>query len=142
MIILDTGGLYAFLDTDDAHHGGARSTVDDDQGPFILSPFVLAEVDYLVGRRLGVDAACALLDDVAAGVYTLVTFGDADMDRAATLVRQYRDLDIGVTDASVVVIAARYRSVDLLCTDQRHFRSIRPLVGGAAFRLLPLDHSG
>lgn len=139
MIILDTGGLYAFLDVDDAAHKGARACVDADPGPFILSPFVLAEVDYLVQRRLGVQAECTLLDDIDAGVYTLVPFGDDDLSRAAALIRTYADLGIGIADASVVVIAARYRSLDLLCTDQRHFRILRPLRGGDAFRLLPYD---
>lgn len=139
MIILDSGGLYAFLDVDDTLHEAAHACVDADPGPFILSPFVLAEVDYLVQRRLGVQAECALLDDIDAGVYTLVPFGDEDMNRAATLVKTYADLGIGITDASVVVIAARYRSLELLCTDQRHFRSLRPLWGGDAFRLLPYD---
>lgn len=138
MIILDTGGLYAFLDTDDAAHDAAHAVVDADPGPFVLSPFVLAEADYLVHRRLGVHAECALLDDVDAGVYTLVTFGDDDMDRAATLVKQYADLGIGITDASVAVIAARYRTLDLLSTDERHFRAVRPLRGDA-FRLLLYD---
>jgi uncharacterized protein len=139
VIVLDTGGLYAFLDSNDAHHDEARSVVDADPGPFVLPPFVLAEVDYLVQRRLGVRAECDLLDDVDAGAYTLVTFGDDDMRQAAMLVRQYAELGIGITDASVVVVAARYRTVDLLTTDERHFRAIRPLRGGDAFRLLPAD---
>lgn len=139
MIILDSGGLYAFLDTDDADHGAARAVVEADTGPFVLSPFVLAEVDYLVQRRLGVAAECALLDDVDAGVYALVSFGDDDMGQAASLVKRYADLGIGITDASVAILAARYRTVELLSTDERHFRAVRPLRGGDAFRLLPYD---
>jgi uncharacterized protein len=139
VIVLDTGGLYAFLDADDRHHPAARAVVDADPGPFVLSPFVLAEVDYLVQQRLGVRAECELLEAVDAGVYTLVSFGDDDMGQAATLVSQYADLGIGVTDASVAVVAARYRTVDLLSTDERHFRAVRPLRGGEAFRLLPSD---
>lgn len=139
MIILDTGGLYAFLDADDADHAAARAAVDADPGPFVLSPFVLAELYYLVQRRLGVEAECRLLDDVDTGAYTLVTFSDTDLSQATTLVKTYADLGIGLTDASVAVIAARYRTVDLLSTDQRHFRAVRPLRGGEAFRLLPYD---
>jgi predicted nucleic acid-binding protein len=141
LIILDTGGLYAYLDYDDAEHGRVRGVVDADPGPFILSPFVLAEADYLVQTRMGVDKECLLLDQVDAGVYTLVTFGDEDVAQAAGLVRQYADLGIGLTDASVAVVAARYRTVDLLSLDQRHFRAMRPLRGGDAFRLLPSDAS-
>lgn len=139
MIVLDTGGLYAFLDRDDSAHDAARAIVDADPGPFVLSPFVLAELDYLVQRRLGVRAECDLLDDVDAGVYTLVAFGDVDLSDAAALVKRHRDLGIGITDASVVVLAAKYRTIDLLSTDQRHLRAVRPLRGGTAFRLLPAD---
>jgi hypothetical protein len=139
VIVLDTGGLYAFLDRDDADHEAASAAINADPGPFLLSPFVLAELDYLVARRLGVPAACELLDDVDNGVYTLVTFGDEDLSQAAMLVKQYADLGIGVTDASVAVVAARYRTVGLLSTDARHFRAIRPLRGGESFRLLPYD---
>jgi predicted nucleic acid-binding protein len=140
VIILDTGGIYAFLDSDDSDHEASRAIVDADPGPFVLSPFVLAELDYLVQQRLGVRAECELLDDVDAGVYTLVAFGDDDMSQATSLVKKYADLGIGVTDASVAVVAARYRTVDLLSTDERHFRAIRPVRGGEAFRLLLYDH--
>ncbi|MEX2620729.1 MAG: PIN domain-containing protein [Egibacteraceae bacterium] len=139
MIVVDTGGLYAFLDRDDARHDAARAVVDADPGPLVLSPFVLAELGSLVALRLGVDAECDLLDDVDGGVYTLVAFGDDDLSDAAALVRQYRDLGIGITNASVVVLAAKYRTVDLLSTDERHLRAVRPLRGGTAFRLLPAD---
>ncbi len=139
MIVLDTGGIYAFLDADDAHHNGAREVVDADPGPFILTPFVLAELDYLVQRRLGIRAASELLADIDAGAYTLVTFGAEDFSQAVALVNQYEDLGIGITDASVAVIAARHRTVKLLSVDERHFRAIRPLRAGDAFRLLPHD---
>lgn len=140
MIIVDTGGLYAFLDADDQDHEAAKTIIEADAGPFLLTPFVLAELDYLVQRRLGIAAECVLLDDVDAGVYTLVPFSDDDLHQAATLVKRYGDLGIGITDASVAVLAARYRTVDLLTVDERHFRTIRPLRGGDAFRLLPFDH--
>jgi uncharacterized protein len=136
VIVVDTGGLYAFLDADDAHHATARVVVTDEPGPFLLSQFVLAELDALVQMRLGVEASAALLDDVSDGAYTLVPFGNDDVARAASLVRQYADLGIGLTDASVAVIADRFGTHDLLCTDERHFRAIRPLRGEPAFRLL------
>lgn len=138
-MILDTGGLYAFWDPHDRDHERVRRVVEEDPGPFILSPFVLAETDYLIQTRLGVDAECQLLDDVDAGVYTLVTFGGDDLAQASALVKQYADLGIGLTDASVVVVAARYRTVDLLSIDERHFRAVKPIRSGDAFQLLPYD---
>lgn len=139
MIILDTGGLYAFLDADDAHHPKARAAVESDPGPFILSPFVLAELDHLANRRLGRRAGIELLEDVDAGVYTLVSLTNEDYSQAVQVAKQYQDLDLGITDASVVVLAARYRSIDILSVDERRFRAVRPLRGGDTFRLLPHD---
>ncbi len=96
----------------------------------------MAETDYLVSKRLGRRAEHTFLAEVTDQVYRLVGFDDEDMASAADLVNTYADMDIGITDASVAVIAGRYRTVDLLSVDQ-HFRALRPL-WGAAFRLLPL----
>jgi predicted nucleic acid-binding protein len=70
-------------------------------------------------------------------VYRLVGFGDDHMESATDLVNTYADMDIGISDASVAVVAGRYRTVDLLSVDG-HFRAIGPL-WGTAFRLLPID---
>jgi hypothetical protein len=36
------------------------------------------------------------------------------------------------------LLAQRHRTLDLLCTDERHFRALRG-PGGKPFRLLPYD---
>ena len=54
----------------------------------------------------------------------------------AGVIEQYRDQSIGVTDASIVVLAARYGTASVLTLDRRHFEVLRPLDGGH-FRLLP-----
>jgi hypothetical protein len=47
---------------------------------------------------------------------------------------------IGLTDASLVVLAERLGTTDIATLDERHFRTLRPLAGGVdAFRLLPAD---
>ena len=51
---------------------------------------------------------------------------------------RYADLRVGLADASVVVLANRHRTLDLLSTDERHFRALRGS-GGKSFRLLPFD---
>jgi predicted nucleic acid-binding protein len=137
VIVLDTGGLYALLDSSDRHHQATHRAIAEYDGPLLLSPLVLAETDYLVSKRLGRHAECAFLTEVTDEVYRLVGFDDDDMESAADLVNSYGAMDIGVADASVAVIAGRYRTVDLLSADQ-HFRAIRPL-WGPAFRLLPID---
>ncbi|MGH3100077.1 MAG: PIN domain-containing protein, partial [Thermoleophilia bacterium] len=48
MIVLDTSGLLAALDAGQRQHEPARQVLEGDSGPLLLSPFVLAELDYLL----------------------------------------------------------------------------------------------
>lgn len=138
MIVLDTGGLYAALDANEALNGRAVAALVAAAPPRLLSPFVLAELDYLVGKRIGHDAQMALVDEVTRGVYQLEVFAADDLAQARRIMEQYADQRIGLADASVVVLANRHRTRDLLCTDERHFRVLRG-TGGKPFRLLPFD---
>jgi predicted nucleic acid-binding protein len=78
------------------------------------------------------------MEEVVRGAYRLEPFDAADLERAKRIVERYASLRIGLADASVVVLAARYRTLDLLCTDERHFRALKGY-GGKPFRLLPYD---
>jgi predicted nucleic acid-binding protein len=138
MIVLDTGGLLAALDANEELHGRCVAALASAKPPRVLSPFVLAELDYLIGTRVGQEAQVALLDEVVRGVYQLDALSAEDIDRARQIIKRYADLRIGLADASVVVLAQRHGALDLLCTDERHFRSLRG-PGGKPFRLLPYD---
>jgi hypothetical protein len=138
VIVLDTSGLLAALDAGQRQHELARQVLEDDSGPLLLSPFVLAELDYLLLGRVGARAERALLDEVAAGAYDLVPFGPGEVAEAADLIGRYAELRIGLADASVAVIAAAAKTTRVLTLDERHFRALRPL-WGEAFTLLPAD---
>jgi predicted nucleic acid-binding protein len=138
VIVLDTGGLYAALDANEALHGRTVAALVAARPPRLLSPFVLAELDYLVGTRVGHEAQLALADEVARGVYQLAPITADHIARARRVMDRYADLRIGLTDASVVVLAIEHKTVDLLCTDERHFRALRG-PGGRPFRLRPAD---
>jgi uncharacterized protein len=99
--------------------------------------FVAAEADYLIGTRLSIDAELAFLDDLSS-VYTVQDLDPAGLRGARDLCAQYRDLELGLADASMVVLAERWSTRSLATFDQRHFRAVTPLQGGA-FRLLPAD---
>jgi uncharacterized protein len=138
VILLDTSGLLAAIDAAQPLHARAAAALREHHSPLLLSPFVLAELDYLLGRRVGRRAQQALLREVAAGVYQLEPFGEADVARAVAVIERYEDLDIGLADASIVVLADRSGCSDLLSLDERHFRAVRG-AGGRPFRLLPAD---
>jgi len=138
MIVVDTSGLLAAIDSSQRRHESSRRALESDAGPLLLSPFVLAELDYLLSTRVGVDAETLLLNDVAEGAYRLESFGPEDVRAATEIIERYRELGIGLADASIVVIAARAGTDRILTLDERHFRTIRPLSGGP-FQLLPKD---
>lgn len=138
MILLDTSGLLAALDASEPHHRAAAEALRDAGAPRVLSPFVLAELDYLLAKRVDRQAARALLAEVADGAYQLEAFGAAEIAAAGSVIDRYADLDLGLADASIVVLAGRYDVSDVLTLDERHFRAIRDH-RGRAFRLLPSD---
>ncbi len=139
MILLDTSGLLAALVADQRWHQQAREALERSGPPFVLSPFVLAELDYLLTRESGTAAELALLGEVAAGAYDLVPFLAEDISDATTVIERYRDLGIGLTDASIVTLAGRFRTESVLTLDERHFRALRS-PRGKPFTILPADN--
>jgi predicted nucleic acid-binding protein len=138
LILLDSSGLFAAIDASELMHEAARAALEADAGPFILSPFALAELDHLLTRELGVDFELAFLEQVASGTYQLVSFDEGDVAEATRVISAYRDLRIGLADASLVVLAGKLETEDVLTLDQRHFRSLRS-PRGRPFRILPAD---
>jgi predicted nucleic acid-binding protein len=138
MILVDTGGLLAALDPRQADHAAAAGVLVRPRRR-LLSPFVPAEIDYLLATLGGQHEELKLLGDVGRGVYELQTFSSADVASAHAIIARYADLRLGLADASIVVLAHRHRCYDLLTLDQRHFRVVLG-PDGIPFRLLPADH--
>lgn len=136
MIVADTSGLLALFDTSEPAHDAVRKVVDAEREPMVVSPFVVAELDYLVATRIGVDAELSVLRELASGAYDVATVDTAALERCADIVERYRDQALGVADASNVVLAERHATRTLLTLDRRHFDVVRPLSGGR-FRCLP-----
>ena len=138
MIICDTSGLVTAYSATDSRSRQVIDLLRSEPGQLLLSPFVLAEIDYLIQTRAGVRDELKVLADVANGVYTLAELDRFDVAQAAAVVERYRKMKIGLADASRVVLAAKYGTTRLLTFDERHFRAIRPLTS-AAFTILPAD---
>lgn len=134
-MIVDTSGLLAFFNRNEPLHHEVVAAVEE-APDLVVSPYVVAEVDYLVATRYGVDAELEILDELSGGAWLLAEFQKEDIGEARDVVARYRDQDIGLADASLVVLAHRFRTRKMLTLDRRHFDVIRPL-GGGRFTLLP-----
>lgn len=139
MILLDTSGLLAALDASQPRHGAAAESLAAAGPPRLLSPFVLAELDYLLRTRVSPEVQRTLLAEVARGAYRLEAFSPGDVDVARAVMERWRDLELDLADASIVVLAHRHDARDVLTLDERRFRRLRR-AGGRAFRVLPADH--
>jgi predicted nucleic acid-binding protein len=137
LIIVDTSGVFAATDPRQVFHEPAKRILLRPERR-ILSPFVLAELDYLLATRTGDQYALKLLADVAGGAYELHPFTARDIAAAIQVMERYRDLSLGLADASVIVLAHVYGCPDILTLDERHFRAVSG-PHGEPFRLLPRD---
>lgn len=135
-MIVDTSVLLAWFNSDDEAHPAASSVIAEATEELVVSPYVVAEVDYLVATRFGVQAELAVLRELSSGAWTLPHMAGDDVAAAARVVERYRDQSVGVADASLVVLAARYRTRTVATLHRRRFSVLRPLDGGR-FRILP-----
>ncbi|MEW2549620.1 PIN domain-containing protein [Streptomyces sp. NPDC047002] len=142
--IADTNALYRLLDprlTEHKAHKDGLAAISH----LVISPMVLAELDYLISARSGARKALTAARFVER--YTLTRRFEVPpvathLSAAIAVAEGYADTDggkgIGMTDAMNVALAAAY-GTEVLFTTDRHFRMIRPLTGHKAFRLLPDD---
>jgi uncharacterized protein len=137
-LIVDAAPLVALGDRLDPLHDAVRSLLHSERGTLIVPAAVCAEADYLIRQRGGADAARGFLRDIAAGRFRAEGLPAEEHAVAADLDQRYADLNLGLADASVVVLARRFRTRRLLTFDERDFRAVTPLQGGT-FILLPRD---
>jgi uncharacterized protein len=137
-LIADSGALYALYDADDNNHLAMRRAVERERGAIIVPTAILSEIDYLLREFLGVDAELDFLESLQAGAFTLEPFTLSDLGRCRELIAQYRDLDLGLADASVMATAERFGVQRVLTVDERDFRAVISKEG-RPFTLVPAD---
>ncbi len=135
MIIADTSGLLAFFNAAEPAHNAVAALVRE-SGQIVVSPFVMAELDYLLATRVSVAAELAALTELSGGAYIIAEFAEDDVRSAGDVIDSYQDQEIGLADASLVVLADRHDTRRVLTLDRRHFDVLRPLQGGR-FEVLP-----
>jgi predicted nucleic acid-binding protein len=136
-LVVDAGAFVAAANHRDPRHHDVAGLLQDG-APLVTTQIVLAEVDHLLTRRGGVDLEVAFLDALANAAIRAECLSAVELGRAREVVAQYRDLEVGLADASLVVLCARLRTRTLVTLDERCFRAMSPLNGGH-FTLLPAD---
>ncbi|MGI5220728.1 PIN domain-containing protein [Nocardia sp. CA-290969] len=142
LVVADTSGLLAAFDRDSADSSTCEQVLRE-AGTVVVSPMILTELDHLTRSRFGGSQRAVVMNFVLAQVdrmrFLVPGTGREVLGIARDVQQRYAGLDLDLTDAVNVALAAEFRTTDILTLDRRDFRAIRPLVGAEAFRLLPDD---
>ena len=144
--VADTSAIIAAIIKDEPRHIECRTILDEAAHVFI-TPYVTAEVFYLLNSVGHYSAALSFLLDIAEGFYEVV-------NPDATAYQVARDLIIGISgklmrkktktgsldlaNAMNIVIAAQQETTIIASLDQ-DYRQVEPLNGPRFFTLLPED---
>jgi uncharacterized protein len=135
-LVVDAGPLIAMADETDPRADSVHSILNGEQGEWVVPAYVAAEADYMIAERLGRRAERVFLRDLASGIYEIATLTHEEHELTVELDDRYPGM--GLSDLSVVVLAARFQTNRVLTFDERDFRRVRPL-DGDAFVILPAD---
>ena len=123
-LIVDTGPLVAMLDATDPDHPRCVELLRGSAEPRVVPVCVLVEVEYLV--RPWPEAFPALLADFESGALELVDLPVRWLLRAGELIARYRDLSLGLVDATVIAASEMLDEPKVATLDHRHFSVVRP----------------
>lgn len=133
-LIVDTGPLVALLDATDPDHERCAALLSETSEPRIVPVCVLVEVEYLL--RPWPEALGALLRDFEKGALELLDLPVRWLMRSGELVERYRDLPLGLVNATVVAATEMLGETKVATLDRRHFSVVRP-AHTPALELLP-----
>jgi predicted nucleic acid-binding protein len=125
-LVLDTGPILAVLDADDPAHARCAALLDETDEPLVVVAPTLVEVDYWIRKRLQPEVWSIFVEDIARGAYRLEDLAAEDLTRVAELQAGYRDLDLGMVDASVIAVCEKLDEKKVATLDRRHFGVVRP----------------
>ena len=142
IVVADTSGLLAALDSTHPEHQGANEAIMA-AGLLVMSPLLLAELDHVATREVGREAAISAIDYIRrwmrVGRVVVPEVTETHLAAAQSLRARYGSLNLDLADAVNVALASEYDTDAVLTLDRRDFRALRPLGRHKSFRLLPDD---
>ncbi len=133
MILTDAGPLVALIDEGEPDHATCVQALAALPGPMLTTWPAFTEAMYLLG-----DAAGWPAQEVLWRLHQrrdLIVEMPQRLDRAADLMRRYRDLPMDLADATLVALAEE-RGLGTVFSLDRDFRVYRP-ARGRSFRVVP-----
>jgi len=129
--LLDTGPLVAWFDRSDQDHGICAAFFQKHNGAFVSTWPVLTEVCHLIPA----DVAPRFLSWVSLGGLNVAELSGSALELMAGWMRQYGDLPMDLTDASLLWVAQEHGLRRIATLDRRDFGLVR-LPGGESLENL------
>jgi predicted nucleic acid-binding protein len=124
-VVADTGALYALMDVDDAWHSRVLTWWSANRKRIVVPVTVLPELTCLLQTRISANAELAFMRSVENGEFNIEPLEPEDVPRSSDLMERYADFPLGFVDASIVAVAERLETRELVTTDRRHFTAVR-----------------
>ncbi len=134
IVVVDSGPLVAAYNTRDTYHEPCKRLFQRRDLEFVVPALCVGEAAFVIGARVDWRAEAGFVR--IAGAFDLRLPQSDDWTAIAATIERYNDFDIGVVDASVMVLAERLGTRLIATLDRRHFLAIRPR-HVEAFTLLP-----
>jgi predicted nucleic acid-binding protein len=135
-MLVDSSGVLAALDAGEPDHEDVLAAIEADERPLRITDFVIAEVDFLILKRLGPAAEQRFLEQINEGIFRRETVTDDDVLRATEIIEQFEEHRFGITDATIMALSERLGISEVLTLDARHFTVFRDR-RGKALTILP-----
>ncbi len=122
-VLIDTGPLYAVVDTNDGRNDEATAClreISDHRIPLYITNLTIAECHRLILQKLGIDRGLEFLEMIYDGRVNIVRKEPSDDQKAIELLQRYPDQDITFTDAISFAVMIRLGIIKAFSFD-RHF---------------------
>lgn len=136
MIIVDTSALLAMHDPREKSHLELRKIAQSKKQELIVSPYVVAEFDYMISKANSSEFSLRALNNLLIAPFELVQLTTVDFIAATDVIAKYQDLRIGITDASLIALSARFGTNKIMTLDRRHFSAMK-LLSGKPVQIIP-----
>jgi predicted nucleic acid-binding protein len=113
-LLIDTAPLVALADAGEPRRNEILAAIHDEPGSLVIPAPTSAEIDHLLGQRLGDSARRAFLADLAAGRFTVAGLEREDYATIADIDARYAHLRLGLADCALIVLANRHETTRLL----------------------------
>ena len=123
--ILDVSFLVAAVDASDINHAAARAWLRRVDEPLLVCALTLGDADLVLQSALGQPPTLALLESLGRAQIRLVAPADADLARAADLLREYAEHRPRLADALLVAAAERLGASRIATFDRRPIAVLR-----------------